>query len=71
MLMVTHDLPYACELCDRAVALGAGKLAADGPIDEILADEALIGAHRLELPLGSDLGLMRRLKQASGEIPGA
>ena len=67
MLMVTHDLPYAFQLCDRAVVMGAGRIAADGPIEEILADDALMAAHRLELPLGFDLGLMRRLKR---EAPG-
>jgi cobalt/nickel transport system ATP-binding protein len=71
MLMVTHDLPYAYQLCDRAVVMGAGRIAADGPIDTILADDALMKAHRLELPLGADLGLMRRLKQAAGEPPPA
>ena len=67
MLMVTHDLPYALQLCDRAVVLSAGRIAADGPIEEILADAPLMAAHRLELPLGFDLGLMLRTR---GEAPG-
>ncbi|HUH07826.1 MAG TPA: ABC transporter ATP-binding protein, partial [Egibacteraceae bacterium] len=32
MLMVTHDLPYALELCQRAVILDAGRIVADGGI---------------------------------------
>ena len=63
MLMVTHDLPYAYQLCDRAVVMGAGRIAADGPIDEVLSDGDLMAAHRLELPLGFDLDLMRRAKR--------
>jgi len=63
MLMVTHDLPYAFQLCDRAVVMSAGRIAADGRIEEVLADRALMGAHRLELPLGFDLDLMLRLKR--------
>jgi cobalt/nickel transport system ATP-binding protein len=63
MLMVTHDLPYALQLCDRAVVLSAGRIAADGPIEEVLADAPLMAAHRLELPQGFDLGLMIRLKR--------
>lgn len=52
MLLVTHDLPYAAQLCTRAVILDDGALVADGPIREILGDAALLAAHRLELPWG-------------------
>jgi hypothetical protein len=38
MLMVTHDLPYALELCPRAVIMDAGVLVADGPTAEVLGD---------------------------------
>jgi cobalt/nickel transport system ATP-binding protein len=51
-LIVTHDLPYAWEMCDRAVILADGRVAADGPIERILGDEALLAAHDLELPYG-------------------
>ncbi|MEA2253434.1 MAG: sirohydrochlorin cobaltochelatase [Solirubrobacteraceae bacterium] len=51
-LVVTHDLPYALELCPRAVILDNGVVAADGPTRELLADEGFMRAHRLELPAG-------------------
>ncbi|MGV9313386.1 energy-coupling factor ABC transporter ATP-binding protein [Streptomyces sp. NPDC003691] len=54
VLMVTHDLPYALELCPRSVVLGDGVIAADGPTRELLSDTALLQAHRLELPYGFD-----------------
>ena len=54
VLMVTHDLPYALELCPRAVVLSDGVVVADGPTGALLADEALMRAHRLELPFGFD-----------------
>ena len=53
-LLVTHDLPYALELCPRAVVLSDGVIVADGPTREVLSDDALLAAHRLELPYGFD-----------------
>ena len=52
VLMVTHDLPYAAQLCPRSVILSAGVVAADGPTRKLLADSDLLAAHRLELPYG-------------------
>jgi cobalt/nickel transport system ATP-binding protein len=54
VLMVTHDLPYALELCPRSVVLSDGVIVADGATDEVLTDEAMMRAHRLELPFGFD-----------------
>jgi cobalt/nickel transport system ATP-binding protein len=52
LLMVTHDLPFANELCQRAVILSAGVVAADDEISRVLSDKQLLTAHRLELPKG-------------------
>ena len=60
MLVVTHDLPFAARLCERAVILSGGRIAADGPCAAILADEELLAAHDLELPEGYDLGAAAR-----------
>jgi cobalt/nickel transport system ATP-binding protein len=54
LLVVTHDLPYAHELCSRAVILDGGRVTADGPTGDILADIELLAAHRLYLPKGFD-----------------
>jgi cobalt/nickel transport system ATP-binding protein len=54
VLMVTHDLPYALELCPRSVVLSDGHVVADGPTYDVLTDDALMSAHRLELPFGFD-----------------
>ncbi|WP_185066075.1 ATP-binding cassette domain-containing protein [Pseudonocardia eucalypti] len=55
MLMVTHDLPYAVQLCPRSVILDDGIVVADGPTRELLADPELLRRHRLELPFGFSL----------------
>jgi cobalt/nickel transport system ATP-binding protein len=52
ILMVTHDLPYALQLCPRSVILDEGTMVADGSTAELLADAELLGQHRLELPYG-------------------
>jgi cobalt/nickel transport system ATP-binding protein len=52
VLMVTHDLPYAMQLCERSVILSGGVLVSDGPTAAILGDPELLAAHRLELPYG-------------------
>ena len=51
VLMVTHDLPYALELCPRSVVLSDGSVVADGATYDVLTDEPLMRAHRLELPV--------------------
>jgi cobalt/nickel transport system ATP-binding protein len=54
LLMVTHDLPYALELCPRSVVLSGGVITADGRTQSLLCDEELMRTHRLELPFGFD-----------------
>ena len=53
LLVATHDMDLAAELCDRAVVMDGGRIAADGPAGELLADEPLLQAHGLELPHSS------------------
>ncbi|HKY49227.1 MAG TPA: ABC transporter ATP-binding protein [Acidimicrobiia bacterium] len=59
-VVVTHDLPFALELCPRAVILDGGRVVADGPTAELMADRELMNSHRLELPYGFDPANIRR-----------
>jgi cobalt/nickel transport system ATP-binding protein len=68
MLVVTHDLPFAAQLCERAVLLSAGRVVADGPCTEILRDDRLLAAHDLELPAGFDLARLR-LRTPADPLP--
>lgn len=52
ILMVTHDLPYALELCDRSVVLSGGVIVEDSPTRALLANNEKLQQHRLELPTG-------------------
>ena len=60
LLMVTHDLPYALQLCPRSVVLSDGVIVADGDTVDVLGDEETMRAHRLELPFGFDPRHARR-----------
>jgi cobalt/nickel transport system ATP-binding protein len=64
LVVVTHDLPFAAELCQRAVILAGGRIAADGRCRDILADAELLGAHDLELPAGFDPARVRCRRRA-------
>jgi cobalt/nickel transport system ATP-binding protein len=64
-IMVTHDMPYALQLCGRAVILDGGRIVADGPTGEVMADRDVMAAHRLELPFGFDPSLRPPAGRAS------
>jgi cobalt/nickel transport system ATP-binding protein len=55
MVLVTHDLPYALQLCPRSIVLNDGRVSAQGPTRQILGDAAVMAANRLELPFGFSL----------------
>jgi len=58
LLMVTHDLPYAYELCERSLILSGGQIVADDSTYNILTNTSLMSSHRLELPFGFNPKLM-------------
>jgi cobalt/nickel transport system ATP-binding protein len=48
MLVATHDMQLVAQVFPRTVVLDGGWVVADGPTDELLADERLLEAHGLE-----------------------
>ena len=45
-----EDLDFALELCPRVLVLDGGKLQADGPVEQVLANPNLMERHGLEVP---------------------
>jgi len=50
VLASTHDLLFVRELFPRMVIMDKGRIVADGATAALLADQALLEAHGLELP---------------------
>lgn len=51
LLLCTHDLDIALEVCDRCLLLTDGRIESDGPTHKILYDRGLLERNKLEMPL--------------------
>ena len=51
LVLASHDLDMALDVCERAAVLKGGRVAAEGAACEILMDERLLCDCGLELPL--------------------
>ena len=50
LILVTHDMALAWDLCDRVLVLHKGRPAADGPMKDVAVDAARMEAWGLEVP---------------------
>jgi len=50
VLIATHDLDLVLDTCPRTIVLDGGRIAADGPTADMLADYELMERHGLEVP---------------------
>ena len=55
MLIATHDLTFAAEVCPRCILLKEGKLFADGQAEDLLYNKELMEAADVEAIGGSNL----------------
>lgn len=51
LIIATHDLDMALDVCKRTLILKNGKIVADGPTRALLQDRVLLEDCRLEMPL--------------------
>ena len=52
IILVTHDLPMALEICNRSIILNDGKITVNDETYKILKNEKVMSDNRLELPFG-------------------
>ncbi len=51
IILATHDLDMALDVCERAVILSEGSVACEGALPEIFTSREILEANGLELPL--------------------
>jgi cobalt/nickel transport system ATP-binding protein len=52
IILVTHDLPMALEICDESIILNNGEIKTRDKTYSILTNEEIMEENRLELPFG-------------------
>jgi len=55
-IIATHDLDFILDVCKRCIVIRDGRIVADGPVVDILADQSLLEENNLELPLSLQKG---------------
>jgi cobalt/nickel transport system ATP-binding protein len=55
-LICSHDMEFVRATCRRVILLDAGRVAANGPTDEILGNAELMLSHGLEVPYSIEAG---------------
>ena len=68
ILLCTHDLDIALDVCTRCLVLSGGKFVADGPAVDILYNRELLESHHLELPLALMTHELLREKLRTGQM---
>lgn len=68
ILLCTHDLDIALDVCSRCLVLSNGVFVADGPASEILYDREFLETHQLELPLALMTHELLHEKLSSGQM---
>jgi cobalt/nickel transport system ATP-binding protein len=52
IILVTHDLPMALEICPRSIVVNNGVITEDGRTKDLLTNNRVMKENRLELPFG-------------------
>lgn len=69
VVIVSHDMDFLAEVVGRVVVVREGRIVADGPAQQILSDEDMLGRTGLELPLAARMS--GRLARRGANLPAA
>lgn len=68
ILLCTHDLDIALDVCNRCLVLSGGTFVADGPASQVLYDRELLERNHLELPLALMTHELLHEKLSTGQM---
>jgi energy-coupling factor transport system ATP-binding protein len=66
LILVSHNLDELARVVDRVILLDAGKVAADGPVRQVLSDVGLLRAAGLDVP--QPVALLQALREAGWQV---
>jgi energy-coupling factor transport system ATP-binding protein len=66
LILVSHNLDELARVVERVVVLAGGRVAADGPVRQVLSDGELLRAAGLDVP--PPVALMQALRAAGWEV---
>jgi len=52
IVLVTHDLPMALEICPKSIVVNSGLITENGKTIDLLTNNKVMRENRLELPYG-------------------
>ena len=52
IVLVTHDLPMALEICPKSIVVNSGLITENGKTNDLLTNNKVMKENRLELPYG-------------------
>lgn len=52
IVLVTHDLPMALEICPKSIVVNSGLITENGKTKDLLTNNKVMKENRLELPYG-------------------
>ena len=70
IILATHDLDMAIDVCTRAIILNNGAVSAEGKLPELFTDKNILEANNLELPLRYSCGIIPKIYKGVVDIGG-
>lgn len=70
VLVISHDIDFCADHFERVVVMSGGRIAADGPAEQVLAQESVLAAAQVEPPQMVRLAQALKLRRSPLTIEG-